>query len=77
MKENIFYAEDVRGRPLVVHRPSGSFAIYRYKDMSENERKFVIEYFCCFSSDKFLNKEEKKKSAEDFLDYKTEEDFCG
>ena len=76
----IFQVNDSKSRPIITIRDNGLASFYRYAEMQKEDRNVILKYFSSlrqhgYLSEGFENKTEK--DIEDYLDFKTDEDFCG
>lgn len=76
----IFQVDDSKSRPLITVRNNGLASFYRYAEMEKEDRHVILKYFSSlkqrgYLSEGFENKTEQ--DIEDYLDFKTDEDFCG
>ena len=76
----IFRVDDYKSRPIITVRENGLASFYRYADMQEDEKHLIIQYFQEIKKQGHLSESQKGKTAgdiEDYLNFKTDDDFCG
>ena len=80
MSDVVFQLDDSKGRPLITGRDNGLTSFYRYADMDEESKDVVLKFFAALNKQGQLAETSDNKKIDDiaaYLDYKTEEDFCG
>lgn len=79
-EEILLKLEDKKKRPLMVFRSNGLVSFYRYSEMEEKDKENIIEVFATLKEKGVLLDESEELTAESimaYLNYETDEDFCG
>lgn len=80
MKEILFELKDSKERPLITVRTNGLTSFYRYAEMDKKDRELILKFFTAVKKKDKLCEAEKDKTIKDieaFLNYETDDDFCG
>lgn len=80
VEDNLFTLNDKKGRPIIVLRSNGLVSFYRYPDVSDEDKKIAIEIFASMKEKGVLLDESEGLTQESimaYLNYETDEDFCG
>ncbi|MCK9435475.1 MAG: hypothetical protein M0R32_11910 [Candidatus Cloacimonetes bacterium] len=78
--EIFFEMQDEKGRPLMAFRSNGLISFYRYLGMSPEDKDDILRMFSVLKKKGLLlgdSEEQTESSVLAYLNYETDEDFCG